>query len=677
MTDPRRRFNRREKSALYQMADGRCDLCGAPLGPGWHADHVTPHSRTGKTALINGQALCADCNQEKGARVDLFTPEDTVKLRPFQEDLARVIGDRIAAGHPNTVGWVNAGSGKTLGWMHAANDLYRRGLIDGVIGLAPRLTLRKQAELDWTRPPGSLGKGDPGGFWHAYGEPKMGKIVARDNSHGRDGVSGAIRSITEARHFGYVTTYSSLVTDPGIHLSWARDHAKRFVLVCDEAQFLGADDEEGGGTQAARQVTALAEYALHTVMLTGTPNRSDGSRLVGCGYTDKDESGVRRLEWHVRATYRQGVAAGYLRDFQADLAHGHGRFSDGDEFDLATLEEKLGVVLSDPRVWHGLVDSTVARLRDVRRLDRRYQALICASHQDHAEEVMAYLTQRHPDLAPVLAISRQSGKDAQSALDGFRAGQGDVLVTVSKAYIGYDCKQITVVGLLTSRRWGGWLEQTVARGLRVWDERPLREQTCYVVGPADPRLIKFCEDMRADAEGGIRDRGPDGPGPGPGPFCDDAVLVDGFTATGYATKGMDVDADLTPADYEVVRAAREEGGLFDGEARLGWFLRKFGHSFTGVAQATPEPVGPPETEEEQRNRLSNDCKRLAVRFVHQNWPGLDRDEFRKQIAMVTADVNDRQGLLKGQIKNASVDTLLQRRQILLSWINNTQGVAAP
>jgi len=64
-----RRFSGGARIALFLAAGGRCAECGAALGPGWHADHLTPVRANGETHPANGRALCPRCNLRKGGRV--------------------------------------------------------------------------------------------------------------------------------------------------------------------------------------------------------------------------------------------------------------------------------------------------------------------------------------------------------------------------------------------------------------------------------------------------------------------------------------------------------------------------------------------------------------------------------------------------------------------------------
>lgn len=76
--DPRRNFSAAQRAWIYRHYRGRCRYCGVALHFAakckwldgcrdcFHADHIHPHSRQGRTCLSNGQATCRYHNQEKG-----------------------------------------------------------------------------------------------------------------------------------------------------------------------------------------------------------------------------------------------------------------------------------------------------------------------------------------------------------------------------------------------------------------------------------------------------------------------------------------------------------------------------------------------------------------------------------------------------------------------------------
>lgn len=65
-----RQFNKRQRIALFLAANGCCQICGITLTENWHADHKIPWSVGGCTDVLNGQALCPDCNLKKGAKTN-------------------------------------------------------------------------------------------------------------------------------------------------------------------------------------------------------------------------------------------------------------------------------------------------------------------------------------------------------------------------------------------------------------------------------------------------------------------------------------------------------------------------------------------------------------------------------------------------------------------------------
>ena len=51
------------------MSGNICESCGSKLNGNFHADHIFPYSKGGKTILKNAQALCANCNLKKGNKI--------------------------------------------------------------------------------------------------------------------------------------------------------------------------------------------------------------------------------------------------------------------------------------------------------------------------------------------------------------------------------------------------------------------------------------------------------------------------------------------------------------------------------------------------------------------------------------------------------------------------------
>ncbi len=64
-----RNFNKQQRKTLLMLSGGLCEKCSRPLTKSFHADHIIPFSKGGKTITKNGQALCANCNLKKGVKL--------------------------------------------------------------------------------------------------------------------------------------------------------------------------------------------------------------------------------------------------------------------------------------------------------------------------------------------------------------------------------------------------------------------------------------------------------------------------------------------------------------------------------------------------------------------------------------------------------------------------------
>jgi 5-methylcytosine-specific restriction endonuclease McrA len=85
---------------LRIMAGNRCSICEQPLGSSFHADHIVPFSKGGRTILQNGQALCARCNIKKSNQSAL-TKSRKVRIRRHIRAWEHIITNRLKAARLN------------------------------------------------------------------------------------------------------------------------------------------------------------------------------------------------------------------------------------------------------------------------------------------------------------------------------------------------------------------------------------------------------------------------------------------------------------------------------------------------------------------------------------------------------------------------------------------------
>lgn len=591
--DPRRRFTATERVALFAALDGCCAECGTELAPGWHSDHVNPHSRGGPTDLVNGQALCPPCNLTKGAHVPHYV--DSFEPRPFQTEVIEAVRNNHASGTKVTVVLAAPGSGKTITSQAVACEMLRDGAIDHLVTLVPRITLARQAEIDWraarVNEPRSSVPEDWTGDFELF-DPSC-RIESIEHTRNRVPLLSP-----GPRGRGLVSTYSSLVSSHGQTAfdSFARQYAGRFLLVADEAQFCGDETDTGGGTRAGEMMKLLHHHAAHTLLMTGTPYRADGSPLILAEYGAMNDQGLRPLLTHVSSTYQDGVREGYLRKFEATLVDAKVRrreIATGvvTEYDLSRDATDLRQVVRRADVWQPIADAVVRAVRDKQHRHPDHRGLISCMDQGEARDVHTYLRRTYPGLQVSIATSDDT--DAIAVLDAFKEKPADILVTVRMAFIGYDCKAITVVGVLTNYRDPGHLMQLVGRGLRAWRETPFDAQSCRIVAPDDPKMQDFVKVLRQELEQGLRERaqreadaateGEDGSPSEDAP----TTIVESAVAT--ATRAVSNDVDLDADQLRRINDVAHRFGITEDPTRLFEFVREM-----EAARRTPdEPAHEP------------------------------------------------------------------------------------
>ncbi|MDF5758375.1 HNH endonuclease [Spongiactinospora sp. TRM90649] len=628
--DPQRFFSASQRQMLFTAAEGRCQWCSAELLERWHADHRIPWADGGHTTIENGQALCDACNHRKGRQMQF---RDDFAPRPFQEEVINQVLGRLRANLDRTVVLASPGSGKTLAYQSLATRLYREDLITNIAVFVPRTALAQQCETSWMN---KTANGEIRGLCLLFdGTKRLGMI--------RHKVNETPLTVQSQPGSGFVSTYSALVTNEAVFLNWATVNQDRFLLIADEAQFCGdTNDADNGGTRAGELIKRMHDYARHTLLLTGTPYRADNQPLILADYEpDPANPKRRKLVHHAEASYADGIAEGYLRKFELNRTDSrvskrtlNGQDGTGEslvEYNLSDDGSELVPVLRDEKTWKPLVDRVVSAVRDKQVFNRQYRGLISCMGQKEARRVTEYLQATYPSLKVKLAVS--SDTEAPQALADFKFQEQDVLVTVRMAFIGYDCPQITVVGVLTHYRDGGHLMQLVGRGLRVWKEMAPRAQSCVIIAPDDPKMQGFLELLRDESEAGLRlveER--EREAAEKGSVQEALSYVESAVAAGTRASSNEVDMDV--AEVVLVEQIKHEVESAETVTKLKQVIELAGLRLkvqTAVPQPCPEPGPPPvfevpKTEREQIEEIKGRVRdavtsHLAKKGITPDAPG--------------------------------------------------------
>jgi superfamily II DNA or RNA helicase len=548
----RRRFNKGQKIELYLTAGGKCQNCGVELQHGWHADHKRPWKAGGETELINGQALCPDCNLKKGAKE---LEGGKIKLRIFQERFLQTFINNLEKGTKILIANVHPGSGKSLAIIHSANYAWKEGFADGFVVFNPRLNLCRQLEESWDGKKDKEGKLIKPGLKTLYPDPKMGGIRHRENQE----------PILWEGDTGYTTTYASLASKFAIHERFLTEH-RNIVIYLDEAQTLGVPLSKKDRLESKKQSEYVLELASHpnvrmVILLTGTPYRSDNQPLV---LAQNHYLANGKLKADVESDYQDGLIQRYLREVEFKLMDGKGKYKyldQTEDFTISASETNthLSAALRTEECWKRLVDMTIENHLEQQAVWSGFRSLIAALDQDMAQEIFTYISRRYPSLKTTIAVS-DDGPKALYALETFKDGHFDILITVRMAYIGYDYPAINTICVLTNYRHIGFLDQLIARGLRVCSDVPYELQTCYIVATDDPGMTSYSDYKNSGMIEGIKSRqdlerlqrgfgsGDDGPIPD-APEREKGYVVD-FEVTDITAQGLNPETKVPARAYD-------------------------------------------------------------------------------------------------------------------------------
>lgn len=468
--DNRRRFSDEERRALFIVSGGICETpgCGNPLDKSFHADHVVPYSKGGETSLANGQALCKDCNLQKGAKGVV-----PIVLRDWQKEcLSSLQRKAYSQGLADFLVNVTPGGGKTIFALSVASEGIRNGSYNFVIVVVPSDNLVDQWAAE---------------AWETLGivlDNKLTNKLLRGNKTYDVGFPEHIN--------GYVTTYHSVSSDAVVHNAVCQ--RKDVLVIMDEIHHAGEDNTWGEKIQEA------FKNAKFRLMLSGTPFRSGGAAIPFVRY---DSDGVCSPDYSYG--YAEGLSDDICRPVIFPQFDGKMEWLSGEESWVATFNDDLDkkgqsqrlatALKADGNFMRNMVGRAHEKLTDIRTHGDHPDAagLIVCMDKRHANEI-AKMIRRDYRVDPV--VVQYDDINAQNNIKKFKTSAEPWIIAINMVSEGVDIKRVRVIVYATNVITDLFFRQVMGRAVRVIDG--IDEQTAYMYIPKDKRLVEMARSVQRE-----------------------------------------------------------------------------------------------------------------------------------------------------------------------------------
>lgn len=457
MAVDQRFFNREQKQALFIAASGKCRNCGKELDEGWHADHKTPYSKGGQTDVINGQALCPECNIKKGDSVIHWA--NSIQLRDWQE---RLRDKYVSDNKQDFLVVATPGAGKTVGSLALVFHLFSMGITEQLIIVCPSERLKRQ----WANDAAKFGiQIDP--YWTGY-------------------------TIKQGFH-GVALTYQSI--EKRSQLLRMICNAKPAVVLFDEIHHAGESMTWGDSIKDA------FEPATKRIGLSGTPFRSDNNRIPFIEY----EGGKSKANF----SYGYGDALNdkVCRNLVFPVFDGEMSWFDGEDEVEGSFDDDMSKRHESQRLKTALepggallrtmLKDADAKLNEVRQEDPTAAGLVIAMQKWHAEAIARTMTSITGE-TPIVVHS--DNDTAMDDIESFSRGNGKWIVAVKMISEGVDIKRLRVGVYATNILTELYFKQAAGRVVRRQNNG---DDWAWFYVPKDSTLVGYMEQIKREREHNI------------------------------------------------------------------------------------------------------------------------------------------------------------------------------
>lgn len=391
-----------------------------------------------------------------------------MKLRKHQEELQKVIDGIISGSSVKTIVCdVTPGGGKSA-LPIVAGQLIKAGLADALCWVVPRKTLELQGEQNFQSP----------FFRELFGHD----LTIRASTNDINPCRGLA---------GFTTTYQALAVDEK-HTVLSDFKRKRYILVLDESHHVSTE-VNASWHEATKPLVEQAEYVI---LMTGTMYRGDCKQIAFIEYAQAKDKLCPVQESTDAVAYIGYSRADALSEkailpLSFHLSAGNAKWINKDgafrEADIATAPKELAsqalFTAISTEFAETLLAEGLSHWQKTKRNNHHAKLLIVTANYEEAKRISKKLQDGWVNHE--VATSHESAQ-AQKAIKRFKGRITDILVAINMVSEGLDVPQATHIVCLTNIRSTPWIEQMVARVVRVDPQAgPYEAQTGYIFAPDD------------------------------------------------------------------------------------------------------------------------------------------------------------------------------------------------
>lgn len=293
---------------------------------------------------------------------------------------------------------------------------------------------------------------------------------------------------------GWVLTYQALATVDARFWERLADH--RVLLILDEIHHCSGQNALQANQWGRTILTRVQQAAAHTLLLSGTPWRSDAQPVTLAHYD------TGQVQCDYRYSLAQAIADDVCRRPVITLIDNrslHYSYSDGAANSHTSIAELLHHesfpyqrLLEQPELVGHVLQCAVDRLEVVHRQNPNAAGLVVTSSINHARSLQSRM---HHDFGVNAIVVCHQDANSQQTLEDFRAGKGTWLISVGMVSEGTDIPRLQVCAYLSRIRTELYFRQVMGRILRN-DGSALRD--CYFYTLAEPTLAGYAHRLAED-----------------------------------------------------------------------------------------------------------------------------------------------------------------------------------